>query len=78
GPVPPPEPPPRGTSAFRPLPGDEAVRVGADGTRLWRSRFEPEASEVFGHRPGCELSPDGRVLWVHRPDAMAGRGRPAA
>ncbi|GAA3020355.1 hypothetical protein GCM10010519_56960 [Streptomyces lactacystinicus] len=55
---------------------DAAVCVGADGAQLWRSRFEPEADEVFGHRPGCELSPDGRVLWVYRPDAMAGRGRP--
>ncbi|MFD4657753.1 hypothetical protein ACFWP2_19235 [Kitasatospora sp. NPDC058444] len=55
---------------------DAALCVTADGTLLWRSPFEPPANEVFGHRPGCELSTDGQVLWVYRPDAMAGRGRP--
>lgn len=55
---------------------EAAVCVTAHGTLLWRSRFEPPADEVFGHQPDCELSSDGRVLWVYRPDAMAGRGRP--
>ncbi|MGW1466508.1 hypothetical protein ACWCPT_19425 [Streptomyces sp. NPDC002308] len=53
-----------------------AVCVAADGTEVWRSEFEPESDERFGHRPGCALSSDGLVVWIYRPDAMAGRGRP--
>ncbi|MFJ6381129.1 hypothetical protein ACIQI7_14155 [Kitasatospora sp. NPDC092039] len=55
---------------------DAAVCVTPDGTQLWRSRFEPAASHAHGHRPDCQLSPDGQVLWIYRPDDMAGRGRP--
>ncbi|MFJ7909245.1 hypothetical protein [Kitasatospora sp. NPDC096204] len=56
---------------------DAAVCVAtADGAEVWRSRFEPEGHSVHGHRPACELSPDGRVLWVYRPDVLAGRDRP--
>lgn len=50
-----------------------AVRVTADGTEVWRSGFEPRSDRRHGHRPGCALSSDERVLWVYRPDAMAGR-----
>ncbi|MET8545861.1 hypothetical protein ABZW03_35285 [Kitasatospora sp. NPDC004799] len=55
---------------------DAVVGVTADGAEVWRSRFEPAAAQVHGHRPGCALSSDGRVVWVYRPDEMAGRGRP--
>ncbi|MFE6049179.1 hypothetical protein ACFQ6N_00300 [Kitasatospora sp. NPDC056446] len=55
---------------------DAVVCVTADGAEVWRSAFEPKASERFGHWPGCALSADGLVLWVYRPDAMAGRDRP--
>ncbi|MFJ9695648.1 hypothetical protein [Kitasatospora sp. NPDC101183] len=51
------------------------VRVAADGTEAWRAPFEPRSTAVHGHHPGCALSADGRVVWVYRPDAMAGRGR---
>jgi hypothetical protein len=50
------------------------VTVG--GTEVWRSRFEPWSDQRYGHRPGCVLSLDERVVWVYRPDAMAGRNRP--
>ncbi|WP_416873926.1 hypothetical protein [Kitasatospora sp. SC0581] len=53
-----------------------AVCVTADGAEVWRTPFEPAADNAHGHLPDCELSPDGRVLWVYRPDAMAGRDRP--
>ncbi|MBK3562356.1 hypothetical protein [Streptomyces sp. MBT62] len=52
-----------------------AVCVTADGTEVWRSRFEPRSDQRHGHRPGCVLSSDELVLWVYRPDAMAGRDR---
>ncbi|BBA95653.1 hypothetical protein RVR_598 [Actinacidiphila reveromycinica] len=52
------------------------VCVAADGGQVWRSDFAPRSDERYGHRPGCALSADGRALWVYRPDAMAGRGRP--
>ncbi|MGW4877751.1 hypothetical protein ACWEPI_14440 [Streptomyces sp. NPDC004262] len=55
---------------------DAAVCVTADGTEVWRSPFEPRSDRRHGHRPGCVLSSDQRVLWVYRPDAMAGRDRP--
>ncbi|CAM5473952.1 hypothetical protein GCM10010329_30700 [Streptomyces spiroverticillatus] len=45
----------------------------ADSTEVWRSPFEPRTDEEFGSLPSCMLSWDGRVLWVYRPDAMAGR-----
>lgn len=41
---------------------------------VWASAFEPHSDVRHGHRPGCALSPDGRTVWVYRPDAMAGRG----
>ncbi|MEW2495290.1 hypothetical protein AB0942_17415 [Streptomyces nodosus] len=46
------------------------------GVEVWRSGLEPESVKRHGHRPGCVLSLDGRVVWVYRPDAMAGRDRP--
>ncbi|MFJ4091715.1 hypothetical protein ACIPYS_09045 [Kitasatospora sp. NPDC089913] len=52
------------------------VCVTPDGVEVWRSGLEPESSGRYGHAPGCVLSPDERVLWVYRPDAMAGRDRP--
>ncbi|MFJ8434945.1 hypothetical protein ACIQ9P_26955 [Kitasatospora sp. NPDC094019] len=52
------------------------VCVTADGVEVWRSGLEPESLQRHGHEPGCVLSLDGRLLWVYRPDAMAGRGRP--
>ncbi|MFJ4797195.1 hypothetical protein [Kitasatospora purpeofusca] len=55
---------------------DAVVCVAPDGVEIWRSGLEPESAPRYGHRPGCVLSPDGRVLWVYRPDVMAGRGRP--
>jgi len=54
---------------------DAVVCVTADGTEVWRSRFEPRSDQRHGHRPGCVLSSDELVLWVYRPDAMAGRDR---
>ncbi|MBD0837907.1 hypothetical protein [Streptomyces sp. TRM68416] len=44
------------------------------GDLVWASDFEPHSHVLHGHRPGCVLSPDGRTVWVYRPDAMAGRG----
>ncbi|WP_030264589.1 hypothetical protein [Streptomyces sp. NRRL B-24484] len=55
---------------------DAVVCVTAEGAELWRSEFAPRSEERFGHRPGCALSSDGGLLWVYRPDAMAGRNRP--
>ncbi|UED84682.1 hypothetical protein [Streptomyces profundus] len=55
---------------------DAAVRVTADGAEVWRSEFAPRSRERYGHRPGCALSLDERVLWIYRPDAIAGRDRP--
>jgi hypothetical protein len=55
---------------------NHAVRVTRDGTEIWRSAFEPPSTERYGHRPSCVLSLDDRVVWVYRPDAMAGRNRP--
>lgn len=52
------------------------VCVTPDGTEVWRSALEPESAQRYGHRPCTALSPDGRVLWVYRPDAMAGRDQP--
>ncbi|CAL9675687.1 hypothetical protein SUDANB15_07744 (plasmid) [Streptomyces sp. enrichment culture] len=51
------------------------VCVTADGAEVWRSEFEPRSDQQFGHRPSCVLSLDGLVVWVYRPDAMAGRDR---
>jgi hypothetical protein len=53
-----------------------AVCVTRDGTEIWRSAFEPLSTEPYGHRPSCVLSLDDRVVWVYRPDSMAGRNRP--
>lgn len=52
------------------------VCVTADGDEVWRSPLEPWSDRPYGHRPGCVLSSDGQVVWVYRPDAMAGRDRP--
>ncbi|MCX5152221.1 hypothetical protein OHB36_36795 [Streptomyces sp. NBC_00320] len=52
-----------------------AVCVTADGAEVWRSEFKPQSDQQFGHRPCCVLSLDGLVVWVYRPDAMAGRDR---
>ncbi|GAA2998606.1 hypothetical protein GCM10020229_08760 [Kitasatospora albolonga] len=50
------------------------VCVSADGTELWRHLLEPHSTSPYGHRPDCAYSPDGRTVWVYRPDAMADRG----
>lgn len=55
---------------------DAAVCVTADGAEVWRSEFKPPSDRRFGHWPSCVLSSGGRVVWVYRPDAMAGRDRP--
>ncbi|MEU3574647.1 hypothetical protein AB0E96_40510 [Kitasatospora sp. NPDC036755] len=55
---------------------DAVVCLTAEGAEAWRSRFEPAADHRYGTHPACELSADGRVLWVYRPDELAGRGRP--
>ncbi|MER5787309.1 hypothetical protein [Streptomyces sp. NPDC001980] len=55
---------------------DAVVCVTADGTEVWRSRFEPRSEQRHGHRPACVLSSDELVVWAYRPDAMAGRKRP--
>lgn len=52
------------------------VSVTQDGTEVWRSAFAPWSDQPRGHRPSCLLSLDGRVVWVYRPDAMAGRDQP--
>lgn len=52
---------------------DAAVCFAAGGTEVWRSAFEPPSTELYGHRPGCAVSLDGSVVWIYRPDAMAGR-----
>ncbi|MEU6355837.1 hypothetical protein ABZ896_42085 [Streptomyces sp. NPDC047072] len=44
------------------------------GDLVWASDFEPHSDVLHGHRPGCALSPDGRTVWVYRPDGMARRG----
>ncbi|GHA81263.1 hypothetical protein ACIQRS_24070 [Streptomyces termitum] len=44
------------------------------GDVVWTSKFEPHSDRPHGHHPGCELSLDGRSVWVFRPDGMAGRG----
>ncbi|MFC8719350.1 hypothetical protein [Kitasatospora sp. NPDC057198] len=54
---------------------DGAVCLAADGTELWRSDIPGKWSRPHGHHPGCGLSPDGRLLWLYQPDAMAGRSR---
>ncbi|MEV5427761.1 hypothetical protein [Streptomyces sp. NPDC052701] len=55
---------------------DAVVCVTTDGAEVWRSSLEPQAVQRRGHRPSCVLSLDGGVVWVYRPDALAGRGRP--
>ncbi|MGW5344444.1 hypothetical protein [Streptomyces sp. NPDC004050] len=52
------------------------VCVSDAGDVLWRVALDPYTDEPHGHRPGCVLSRDGQVVWVYRPDAMAGRGGP--
>lgn len=52
---------------------DAAVCVRSDGTEAWRSAFEPPSTEALGHRPSCAFSLDGSVIWIYRPDSMAGR-----
>ncbi|AWZ08859.1 MULTISPECIES: hypothetical protein [unclassified Streptomyces] len=53
---------------------NEVVCLSRTGDLVWTSAFEPRSDVLHGHRPGCELSLDGRTVWVYRPDAMAGRG----
>lgn len=52
------------------------VRLRRDGTELWRYALLPRSTEKYGHRPTVAFSPDGTLVWVYRPDAMAGRGSP--
>lgn len=55
---------------------DAVVCMTTDGIEVWRSELEPRAVERRGHRPSCVLSRHDEVVWVYRPDAMAGRDRP--
>jgi hypothetical protein len=49
------------------------VCVGADGGEIWRYDLEPRSEQRYGHRPSCAFSLDGGIVWVYRPDGMAGR-----
>ncbi|MFJ5264689.1 hypothetical protein ACIQAC_29945 [Streptomyces sp. NPDC088387] len=55
---------------------DAVVCVATDGDEVWRYGLEPQAAHRRGHRPSCVMSSDEGVIWVYRPDAMAGRNRP--
>ncbi|MFF3557998.1 hypothetical protein ACFYXL_31840 [Streptomyces tsukubensis] len=55
---------------------DAVVCVTPDGTAVWRWEFQPQSDQRYGHHPCCVLSADGLVVWVYRPDVMAGRDRP--
>jgi hypothetical protein len=52
---------------------NEVVCLTRAGDVAWTSSFEPHSDQLHGHRPGCALSTDGRIVWVYRPDAMTGR-----
>lgn len=52
---------------------NSVVCVGRDGEVVWTEDFTPYSEERYGHHPGCAYSLDGEVVWVYRPDAMAGR-----
>ncbi|MFG2977153.1 hypothetical protein ACGFYY_29725 [Streptomyces sp. NPDC048331] len=53
---------------------DGVVCLARSGDPVWASDFAPRSDVRHGHRPGCSLSPDGRTVWVYRPDVMARRG----
>ncbi|WP_046777023.1 hypothetical protein [Streptomyces yangpuensis] len=53
---------------------NEVVCLTRSGDPMWVSAFAPHSDVRHGHRPGCSLSPDGRTVWVYRPDVMAQRG----
>lgn len=50
------------------------VRLTRAGDLVRASDLEPRSRVRHGHRPGCALPLDGRTVWAHRPDTMAGRG----
>ncbi|OKJ03311.1 hypothetical protein [Kitasatospora sp. CB01950] len=52
---------------------DAVVCVDPAGEQLWRYAFEPAQGGAWNHTPNCVVAPDGRTVWVYRPDAMAGR-----
>ncbi|MES9543138.1 hypothetical protein [Actinomadura sp. NPDC000600] len=52
----------------------EVVCLDRDGVELWRYTLLPRSTEKYGHMPSAAFSPDGTLVWVYRPDAMAGRG----
>ncbi|WP_433476801.1 hypothetical protein ACQPZP_06925 [Spirillospora sp. CA-142024] len=54
----------------------EVVCIDRGGTELWRYEFVPRSKEKYGHWPSCDYSLDESLVWVYRPDAMAGRGNP--
>ncbi|WP_141963795.1 hypothetical protein [Actinoallomurus bryophytorum] len=53
---------------------DAVACVTDGGTELWRYDLEPRSTTKHGHSPSCRFSADGALVWVYRPDAMAGRG----
>ncbi|MGW4649745.1 hypothetical protein [Kitasatospora sp. NPDC004289] len=53
---------------------DAVVCLSADSTELWRHLLGPCAPQHYVHWPNCAFSPDGRTVWVYRPDVLAGRG----
>ncbi|MCR3744830.1 hypothetical protein BS35_007414 [Actinomadura glauciflava] len=54
----------------------EIVCLGRDGAEVWRYALLPGSGERYGHWPSAAYSPDGTLVWVYRPDAMARRGTP--
>jgi hypothetical protein len=52
---------------------NSVVCLTRTGDLAWTSALEPHSDQPYGHRPGCAFAPDGRTVWVYRPDAMAGR-----
>ncbi|WBB68609.1 hypothetical protein [Micromonospora sp. WMMD812] len=51
-----------------------AVCVDRDGRQLWRLDFGPRREDSYVGHVSCAFSLDGQVVWIYRPDAMAGRG----
>jgi hypothetical protein len=48
--------------------------VTGGGDELWRYDLEPLSTREHGHSLSCKFSADGALVWLYRPDAMAGRG----
>ncbi|RAY14629.1 hypothetical protein DPM19_12770 [Actinomadura craniellae] len=51
---------------------DEAVCIDRGGRTLWRLDYTPDRTRSYNSWAKCAFSPDGTVVWVYRPDAMAG------